>query len=144
MTINLYNTNSPKNKITKSLTAVDTLTGTLREESSVISPVITIERSSPTGFNYAYIPEFGRYYFVEDIDVIRNKLLRLHLRVDPLMSFANEIKANTAIVRKSASNYNVLINDNSLRSYQNDLYTYKEFPNGFGEAFEYVLLVAGS
>ena len=143
MTIILYNNNSPKEKVDKSITQVANLSGTLREESSIINPVITIERSSPIGFNYAYIQEFGRYYFVTEVEVVRNHLIRLHLKVDPLMSFSSTIKGNTAIVRKSASSYNMLINDNSIRSYQNDLYTYKMFPNGFGSNFEYVLLVAG-
>ena len=143
MTINLYNNSSPKEKVTKSISLVSELTGTLREESSIIAPVITIEKSTPTGFNYAYIPSFGRYYYVEDVEVVRHDLLRIHLKVDPLMSFDSAIRANSAMIRKSATSYNVLINDNSLRSYQNDLYTYKMFPHGFGENFEYVLLVAG-
>lgn len=144
MNIVLYNNQSPKEKVDKTLTQVADLTGYLREESSLINPVITIDREDPTGFNYVYIQAFGRYYYVTEIDVVRTGILRLHLKSDPLMSFASAIKNNTAIVRKSANKYNVLINDNSIRSYQNNLYTYKQFPNGFGENFEYVLLVAGS
>lgn len=143
MTITLYQNGSPKEQLTKTLTQIDILTGTLREESSIIAPVITIERSSPIGFNYAYISEFGRYYFVTEVEVVRYGIIRLHLKSDPLMSFGSSIKANSGIIRKSASNYNVRINDNSLRSYQNDLYTYKKFSGGFGTNFEYVLLVAG-
>ena len=143
MTVELYNCAEPKNKVDKTLTLVNQLTGTLREESSLVNPVITIEKESPAGFNYAYIQEFGRYYFVTEVEVVRNNLIRVHLKSDPLMSFASQIKANSAIVRKSASKYNVLINDNSLRSYQNSLYTYKQFTSGFGTNFEYVLLVAG-
>lgn len=144
MTMKLYDNRSPVNKVDKDIVQTDVLTGTLREESSIIAPVITIERSSPVGFNYVYIPDFGRYYYVQEVDVVRTGLIRLHLKVDPLMSFSTGIKANKAMIRKSASNFNVLINDGSLRAYQNDLYTYKEFPNGFGSSFEYVLLVAGS
>lgn len=147
MTIILYQNASPNEQVVKTLTLVDTLTGTLREESSIIEPVITIERASPTGFNYVYIPEFGRYYYLkgpEGIVVVRNNLLRLHLKSDPLMSFAPQIKANNAIIRKNANTFNMLINDNSIRTYQNDLYSYYQFANGFGEAYTNVLLVAGS
>lgn len=144
MTITLYMNNSPNEKVTKDLTKVADLTGTLREESSIISPVITIERSSPTGFNYVYIPDFGRYYFVQEVDVVRTGLIRMHLKSDPLMSFATQIRANSGIIRKNANQFNVMINDNSIRTYQNDIYSYYQFANGFGEAFTNVLLVAGS
>lgn len=143
MTILLYNNSDPKIKLSKSPTLVDTLTGTLRDESSVMDPVITIERSSLTGFNYVYIQEFGRYYFVTEVESVRDNLIRMHLHCDVLKSFDAGIRSNTAIVSKSADKYNMLINDNSIRTYQNSLYTYKEFPNGFGTNFEYVLLVAG-
>lgn len=144
MTIRLYDNHSPVNQVDKDIILLDTLTGTLREESSVLNPTITIEKSSPTGFNYVYIEEFARFYFIEELTMVRNGLIRLQLKVDPLMSFNAGIKSNKAIIRKSASNFNVLINDNSIRTYQNDLYTYKQFPNGFGSNFEYVLVMAGS
>lgn len=144
MTIKLYDNRSPVNQVNKDIVQTDVLTGTLREESSVLRPTITIEKSSPIGFNYVYIEEFARFYFIEELTMVRNGLIRLQLKVDPLMSFSAGIKSNKAMIRKSASNFNVLINDGSLRAYQNDLYTYKEFPNGFGSNFEYVLLVAGS
>lgn len=144
MTITLYVNNSPNEKVTKDLTKVADLTGTLREESSVIAPVITIERSSPVGFNYVYIPDFGRYYYVQEVDVVRTGLIRLHLKSDPLMSFGTQIRANSGIIRKNANQFNVMINDNSIRTYQNDIYSYYQFANGFGDAFTNVLLVAGS
>ena len=144
MTIILYQNASPNEQVIKTLTTVDTLTGTLRDESSIIRPVITIEKASPTGFNYAYIQEFGRYYFLEEVEVVRNGLLRLHLKSDPLMSFATQIKANSAIVRKNANSFNMMINDNSIRTYQNDLYSYYQFANGFGDAYTHILLVAGN
>ena len=143
MNVTLYQNSSPKEQLTKTLTLIASLDGTLREVCSIVTPVITLEKDSPIGFNYAYIADYGRYYFVTEVEVVRKGLIRLHLKSDPLMSFASSIKANSGIIRKSASNYNVKINDNSLRSYQNDLYTYKKFSGGFGTNFEYVLLVAG-
>lgn len=64
----LYQNNSPVNKVDKSLVAVATLTGVLREGSSVLDPVVTIESDAPASVvssaNYAYIAEFGRYYYI--------------------------------------------------------------------------------
>ena len=69
MTINVYSTNSPQNQIGKSLSGVDTLTGTLKENCSRSNPVILVEAdmTSLTAANYMYITEFSRYYFIEDI-----------------------------------------------------------------------------
>ena len=49
-----------------------TINGTLREESSVINPSITfnIDNFDLQNYNYAYIKEFNRYYFIKDITYI--------------------------------------------------------------------------
>ena len=61
ITMTLYNNSSPVNAMNKSLSTIDTLTGSLREESEVLNPTILIERQSMTGVNYAYVSEFDRY-----------------------------------------------------------------------------------
>ena len=87
----------------------------LREGSSVMSPVIQIETPTHivddvevdydvTKFNYAYIPFFNnRYYFIEDIISVNNRLWELHLRTDVLYSFAAEIYKSNAIVTRSST-----------------------------------------
>ena len=67
MTIQLCVSREPANKVGKNIGVVSTLSGTLRESSSIIDPVITIE-ADPTGFNYLYIPDFNRRrkYFCTD------------------------------------------------------------------------------
>ncbi|MBP5412800.1 MAG: hypothetical protein J6Y47_06080 [Bacteroidales bacterium] len=48
-------------------TATVTLSGTLKEECSIETPVILLENLTPNvlpGYVYAYIPDFSRYYFV--------------------------------------------------------------------------------
>ena len=54
MTINLYKTASEVNKVTKVLTDELSLTGELRESSSVITPTIKTEADDLTDYNYAY------------------------------------------------------------------------------------------
>lgn len=98
MIITLYSTGSEKNKIHKTLSSGLALTGTLREESSVIAPSILINVENPTSYNYAHIPDFGRYYYISDMVSVRNGLWRLYLKSDPLMSFANEIMAVPVIL----------------------------------------------
>ena len=70
MTIRLYNNVSDKNVVDKQLTQVgNDITGTLRDDCSVVDPVIAIEgiAANINGVNYAYIPEFNRYYYINNI-----------------------------------------------------------------------------
>ena len=128
----LMNNTDPTNKITKSPSTVSTLTGTLKDSSSIIDPVILIQRDSPVGFNYCYIQTFNRYYFVNDVIIVKNGLLEIHCHVDVLMSFKNEILAQRALVSRNAKNWNLYINDNNFLSYSNTKLVTKKFTTGFG------------
>lgn len=139
----LMKNNSPANTIGKSTTSVSVLTGSFRDEASVSELTIRIERNDPTGFNYLYCSKFGRFYFVNEITVVRTGILDLHCTVDELDSFAADILANTAIIDKQEKEYNLYLNDDGLKIQQNPLVQTWAFPHGFGEGYEYVMVVAG-
>lgn len=143
MTITLYKNESEKNKINKTLTTVDALTGTLRDSSSIINPEIVIEYDNPTGFNYCYIDEFDRYYFVTNITVINNKLLKLSLKVDVLESFKTSILAQNIIIDKSTSNVDEYLPDDNLVVNVKTKTDIVNFPSGLLESGEFILITAG-
>ena len=91
MDIIFYNNKSDSRQLVKELIQGITLSGTLRKESSLIKPNITIESSEIIRYNYVYIPLFRRYYFINNIDIIRQNIWNLDLEVDPLMSFKKDI-----------------------------------------------------
>ena len=138
---------SENNKVDKDFAATVELTGTLKEETSVIDPVILVKADLEdiVGCNYLHVPEFGRYYFITDISSYRRGLVQISCHVDVLMSFASEIRANKGIIRKQENNnaYNLYINDGSLVAYQNPYVLTEVFPQGFNGA-SFILLVAGS
>lgn len=145
MEIKLYKTSSPRKKLVKDLTDGITLTGTLRGQSSVMSPSLQIQDIAIIGYNYCYIPDFGRYYYINGINALRANLFELSLGIDVLMTYAEAIRNNAAIVDKvqnfgAAYNY---INDgsfvNSNRMTQNII----NFPTGFNASGEYILITAG-
>lgn len=142
----LGNNSSPTHQINKSVSLVDTLTGTFRDSVDILSPVVRIEHMSPVDFNYVYISAFNRYYFVEDITIVRNGIMDIKLSCDVLESHKAGILANSAIIDKQAAKYNLYLNDDSIKMRQDPLVTCYEFPNGFFDngAFEFVLCVAGS
>ena len=142
--INLYNCGDENNKITKSdLTDIIQLTGTFRGEVSVMNPVVQIETSTNiSGYNYAYISDFGRYYFITDIKAVRNGLWQLSLKVDVLMTYSTEILALSAVIRRNENLFNMYLNDNQYQTLNYSRIQTKLFPNGFGD-WNFVLTTVG-
>lgn len=143
--VTLQRNNSERNKLTKDISEILTVSGELKTETSIIDPVIIIEcdLSAVTGCNYISIPAFGRSYFVNNIRSIRNGLVEFSCHVDVLSTFASQIRDNTGIVRKQENNWNLYLNDGSFKIYQNPNVLTKAFPSGFTTQ-EFVLAVAGS
>lgn len=138
-------TNASENvKVIKDLTALITLSGALRDESSIIDPVILIEGdlSAIQAANYLSIPAFGRSYFIKDMRSVRNGLIEIACHVDVLSSFADAIKENKGIIFRQEQNYNLYLNDGVLEVYQNPYVVTKSFPHGF-DGQSYVLALAG-
>lgn len=148
MEIKLYFTTSPDNRMTKYLTNESVMQGNLRDVSNVVNPVILVERDVEqlSGlYNYAYIPEFNRYYFIKEMQSYRNNFVLLSLSVDVLYSFKNQILDNVAIVDKAQQTdfSNIYYDDGSFVTESRDFYTIKTFTNGFNDEGEFILITAG-
>lgn len=140
----MYNA-SEDNRVVKTVSTILSLTGTLRDGSSILNPAILIEAdvAALTSCNYAYISDFGRYYFITDIQSLHNGLVMVSMHVDVLMSYASGILGNTAIIDRQEADWNLYLNDGVIKTYQDPKVVIKEFPSGFS-APEIVLAVAGS
>lgn len=144
MNITLYVNNSEKNKIGKNLTNDFYLSGTLRDSTNIINPVILIELDEIGNYNYCYIPNFNRYYFITDITVIRTGLFAVSLIVDVLESFKIDIKNLSVILLNTqnvgSSNYlSSPVFRNNVKS-KTDIIN---FPNGLNDSGEFILITAG-
>ena len=147
MEINLYVNSSEPERVIKSLTDVATLTGSLHNESDVVNPYVIIEGAYfPSTANYAYISDFGRYYYVTEVSSIRNGYIGVSLASDPLMSFANDIKNLRAIIDRQAdmAHANVYLPDDVIVHDSREFYAVKQFSNGFNDAGEFILITAGA
>ena len=141
----LYQNLSENNRMNKDLNPPVTFRGDLKENSSIVDPTILIE--SPVNvvclYNYVYIAEFNRYYFINDVVAISNTLTQISLHVDVLMSFKDYIKANLATTRRQENDWNLYLNDGSFRTYQyKTVGTYK-FSTGFPKDNDLVMAIAG-
>ena len=126
MEIKLYTNKSPNEKIGKKLTLLKTLTGNLKNETSIIDPTILVcdlDNDIIKKCNYIYIPRFGRYYFLKNITIEKNNLFVINGHVDVLESFKKEIKENEAVINRSINYNNTMMQDNEGRIYQTDGYT---------------------
>lgn len=131
--------------INKQLVDPASYKGQMRDEVSIMNPVVMIEVESIPRYNYAYIPELERYYMVDDITVYRDGLIYVTLSVDVLMSFKRDILSSIAVVDKQAmrENGDEYIDDGSLVTDNLMFTTITEYSAGFNDSVEYVLIVAG-
>ena len=144
MRITFYTNNSEKNALTKSLTQIVRLDGTLKDGTSIIDPSIlcyNIDRFI-ADINYFYIDETERYYFINGVEVVRNGLWQISGHVDVLSTYKTAILANRAIIQRSESNYNLKLNDGLFKTQQNPRITTIPFGTGFTTS-NYVLALAG-
>lgn len=139
-TIKFMFNNEPMNKISKTPQELFELTGTLRDEASIVNPVIMIEHNTPINANYAYIAEFNRYYYIRNIEAVRTGLWRITLHTDVLKTFSEGILNSPCIVAKSSSRFNLYLNDSDYKCQQNDIIMTQNFPQGFNIAGSYYVI----
>lgn len=144
MEIILYVTGSEKNAIFKDLQNGIELSGTLRNESSVINPSFLMEIDNPSQYNYCFIPEFNRYYFITDIVSIRNDIWRINCAVDVLMSYQEQLLNLDVIVNNNTSPdtemYKMGEQWQALVKTKTDVIN---FPSGLLDNGEYILITSG-
>lgn len=110
----LYKNSAEINRVDKTqyLEMVGTISGIYREGVSVTDLSITIEYPTMIDFNYVYIPEFKRYYFVTDITIVRYNLYEISLSIDILMSYKDGISKLPAFIERNENDFNDDLIDN--------------------------------
>lgn len=139
-TIQLYHNNSEPERIGKSLSATQSFSGSLKDQTSIINPSILVKSAGVPQGNYAKIDAFGRYYFITDIVSVRNGLWEIKMHVDVLQTYASQIRACEEMVSRQEFNYNNYIQDNQA-PLSSDV---KQNIHKFGKAFDtgsYMLVI---
>lgn len=143
--IQLCRNNSETNRIGKDVVVLSTMSGTLKDGTSLIDPVILIESASVPICNYVIIAAFNRKYFVKDIKSVRNNLWEISMHVDVLDSYASEIRSTNAIIARNEYEYNLYLNDERWWLSQKRFTVTKTLSgglNGFNTT-ENILLITG-
>lgn len=101
MELRLYTTQDKNNTINKTLTNEHNINISLKKSESKESPSIILTKLNYNDENYAFIPFFKRYYFIEDVNVVNNNLLSLQLTTDVLESYKEDILNSNAVLKES-------------------------------------------
>lgn len=143
MDIVFMNNSSDVDTINKVLSTVTTLTGNLKNNCSIETPTVIINNSGMINANYAYIPEFGRYYYITDQIILSNNCVSISMKVDALESFKNEILSLSAIVEQSTSNNDKYVSDEVWLAKVKKSTTIMNFPSGLLDTGQFILITAG-
>ena len=106
MNITLFKTKSANNVINKKLISEKNLGDSciLADNTSVTSPTVIIggieSLDRISDYNYAYIPQCHRYYYINDIIALSGGRVKLVLTVDVLKSYASDILSSTQLVTR--------------------------------------------
>ena len=104
ITVTLYTFSKRENSTAQPSTGTDFYC-VLKQPTSIINPTLEISASDITGYNYAYIAAFGRYYFMKDITSVANNLWQITLEVDPMATYKTQIGNSSEYILRSESSY---------------------------------------
>ena len=132
MKITLYKNYSDSNEANKELVIIKETTGTIKEDCSILDPVIVMKNFTdlPTA-NYLYIDEFKRYYFIKDIVILNNGYSTISCHSDILSNALPYLLKLDAVIARQEFIYNPDLNDASIPVLQNEKTQYKRFPGEF-------------
>lgn len=128
MTITFYNTTSSRETLNKTLTNAQDINIDLKDPTNVLHPTLLLGNINITGWNYCYIAEFKRYYYIADMDTYYNGMTTRELTVDPLMSHQSEILNLTALIERQENFYNLYLPDLQIPNYAYRRVQTKLFP----------------
>lgn len=127
MTVTLYKNTSDKRNLNKVITEIKSVSATAKGEINIISPTLILEYFS-TDFNYCYISDFSRYYFVNSITLLTGKRVQINLTVDVLMTYKEEIKNLTVNILRYENIEPTFLTDSRIPLFSDTVQKVIEFP----------------
>ena len=103
MTVIFYKYDGIKNKINKTLENGLTVNDVIMHNDFDITnfELLIKDTNFNSEYNYCYIQDLGRYYFIESVEKMNGTIYKIKLTVDVLKSFSTQIENIQAIITKS-------------------------------------------
>ncbi len=149
LTLRLYNTSSPSNKINKDLTLKGELLINLKNRPKDFNE-LDIDYTGNTGsvaldFNYAHLVEYNLYFFAKMLPSnIGNNHNIIHLEIDPLMTYKSQILNLDCIIKRNTNKYNLYVEDEELQTLKKTQIQTKAFNHTFIPYTSTVITLVGS
>lgn len=124
MLMKMYDTKSSNNVINKVLENEIEFDMKFKDKTDIVNPVIILHSETLILSNYAYIPDFHRYYFVDKIELFPNSIYNITLRCDVLESFKAEILESSGFINQQ-TNVNKYYNSNYQSEVRKEVDLYK-------------------
>lgn len=125
MLMKMYDTKSSNNVINKVLENEHEFDIKFKDKTDIVNPVVILSSKTLILSNYAYIPDFNRYYFVDKIELFPNSIYHITLRCDVLESFKDEILASSGFINQQTKNVNKYYNSNYRSEVRKEVDLYK-------------------
>ena len=104
MVIQFLHNKSEYNTINKNTELVVEKTITLKNDCDIVNPYLLLKLDDNLFLsNYAYIPDFKRYYFITGIEILSKTLVAVSMHVDVLESFKDDVLAGTVHITESSN-----------------------------------------
>lgn len=119
MLIKFYKTSSEPKSYPKVLQNELLVNGTIRDENGfdIMNPTLRIVDINPLSYNYLYIEEFLRYYFIVKPIYYRNNVYDLVLHEDVLQSHYAKFELLNAFINRNENDFNPMIKDDRIPLY---------------------------
>lgn len=117
----------------------------LKALTNIDNPVLYIDGVDANiyAYNYCYIEEWGRFYFVVTADLNNEHICKITLELDDLGTFKSFILATSAFVAYSSTDYSALLNDNRVAKLTDVDVTLASAESIFTTTPSYLLSVVG-
>ena len=123
MTVIFYKYNGIKNKINKTLENGLTVNNVVIQNDFDITAfeLLIKDTNFNSEYNYCYIQDLGRYYFIESVEKMNGTIYKIRLTVDVLKSFSTQIENTQAIITKSENPDNDFVDCEKSENYTSEV-----------------------
>ena len=123
MTVIFYKYDGIKNKINKTLSNGITINNVIiRNDFDITDFELLIKDTNfNSEYNYCYIQDLGRYYFIESIERMNGTIYKIRVTVDVLKSFSSQIENINAIIIKSENPDDNFVNCEVSENYTSEV-----------------------
>ena len=123
MTVIFYKYDGIKNKINKTLENGLTVNDVvIQNDFDITAFELLIKNNNFTSeYNYCYIQDLGRYYFIDSVERMNGTIYKIRLSVDVLKSFSTQIENIQAIITKSENPDNDFVDCEKSENYTSEV-----------------------